>query len=229
MTMDGQDLERAERTRVARMARGFFWLGMGGMALALGAISGNDSWITQNGAGGWLIGAGAAATVIGAVLAWRNRPGEAARRLDRSSGARDRAQKERARMLTVIPFSMIIFGALSVKAIGAVQTGAGQFHDWALIVTALLYAWMGPLFVMGWDGAGLRRRRLLDDELTRHHRARALIPAFILLLVLMTGLVGVGLWRAEWAFRLLPLALCVAGAAAAVRFVQLERRAENGD
>ena len=224
---DRTELERAERERVGRLTRGFFLLGMGAMALAAGAVGGDDSWIGQNGMDRWLIGAGGAATVIGAVLAWKNRPGEAARRLDRTSGARDRAQRERTRMLTVIPFSMVIFGALSIKAVGQVQAGAGEFTDWCLIGTALLYAWMGPLFVMGWDGAGLRQRRLLDDELTRHHRTRALIPAFLLLLVLMTGLVGLGLWRADWAFRLLPLALCVAGAAAAVRFVQLERRAES--
>lgn len=224
---DRTELERAERERAGRITRGFFLLGMGGMVLALGVISGDDSWIGQNGMDRWLIGAGGVATVLGALLAWKNRPGEATRRLDQTSGARDRAQKERARMLTVIPFSMTIFGALSVKAVGAVQGGAAEFHDWGLIATALLYAWMGPLFVMGWDGAGLKQRKLLEDELTRHHRGRALIPAFILLLVLMTGLVGLGLWRADWAFRLLPLALCVAGAAAAVRFVQLERRAEG--
>lgn len=226
---DRTELERAERKRIGRMSWGYFLLGMGGMAMAIGFISGDDSWIGQVGADGWLIAAGGTAAVIGALTAWKHRPGEAARRLDQTAGARDRAQKERARMLTVIPFSMIIFGGLSVKAISAVQAGTAEFHDWGLIATALLYAWMGPLFVMGWDGAALRQRKLLEDELTRHHRGRALIPAFILLLVLMTGLVVLGLWSADWAFRLLPLALCVAGAAAAVRFVQLERQAERED
>lgn len=229
MAMDGRELERAERARTTRMKAGFFWLGMGLMALATAVLNGADGWLARQGADGWFMGAGGAAVVIGAVMAWVNRPGSAARRLERAPGARDRAQRERSHMLNVIPASMLIFGGLSVKAMGEVQAGPGEFGDWAMIAVAMLYAWMGPLFVMGWDGAALRNRRLLEDELTRHHRARSVTPAFILLLVLMTGLCGLGLWRADLAIRFMPLALCVAGAAAALRFARLERQAEGED
>lgn len=221
-------LERAERVRTGRMKAGFFWLGTGGMALAVGLMSGPESWIGQQGAAGWMIGAGGAALVIGLVMAWVNRPGEAARRLEAGPGARDRAQKNRSHMLNVIPPAMLIFGGLSVKAMSEVQSGAAEFGDWATLVVVLTYVWLGPLFVMGWDGASLRDRALLEDELTQHHRARAVIPAFILLLVLMTGLCGLGLWRPELAIRFTPLALSVAGAAAAWRFARLERLAESG-
>lgn len=222
-------LERAERARKGRMSAGFFWLGAGLMTLAIGLVSGPDSWIGQLGADGWMIGVGAAATVIGIVMAWANRPTEAARKLETTAGARDRAQRDRAQMLAVIPPSMLIFGGLSVKGMSAAQAGTAEFSDWGMIGIGLMYAWMGPLFVMGWDGKSLRNRALLEDELTRHHRAKSVIPAFIFLMVLMTGLCLLGIWRPDLAVRLTPLAMCVAGAGAVLRFSHLEKQAETDD
>ena len=220
--MDHRALERAERARESRMKLGLTWLGVGAMSAGVGVISPVD-W------NGWIIGASGATAVIAATFAWANRPGDPARRLERSTGARERAQKARAEMLGVIPGTMIVFGVLSIKAMTAIQAGEAEFGDWAMMAVALLYAWMGPLFVMGWDGASLRRRALLEDELTRHHRALAVIPAFVVLLVLMTGLCILGLWRADWAITAMPAALCVSGALAAFRFGRLDRQAGEGE
>lgn len=186
----------------------------------LGAVEARlDDWWAGVGAG-----VGAGLMILGLLGVWRGRTRQAAQ-----MNARDRAIRDRAWMASLIPFSMIAFGGLSVRAISDLQAGTGDIGDVLMIGVGLLYGWLGPLIVMGWDGRGLKNRSLLEDELTRHHRARAVIPAFILLLSLMTGLVVFGLWRPELAVRLGPLAISVAGAAASLRFARLERQADAGD
>ena len=62
-----------------------------------------------------------------------------------------------------------------------------------MIGAVIAYAWLGPLIVMGRGGLTARQRRVLEDDLTRHHRAMAvglgLVHALSLGLVL--ALVGV--------------------------------------
>lgn len=225
--MDRSDLERRERSRRGRLKFGVLMTALGATGMALGAVTAARGAVDDTSAG-VLTGLGLGLAVVGLLAAWAHRPGEQARRLAEAGGARDRAQRERAQMLSVIPFSMIIFGGLSVRAVGEVLAGTASFADGMMVFCGLLYGWLGPLIVMGWDGRSLKNRRLLEDELTQHHRARAVIPAFILLLTLVTGLVVLGLWRSDLAVQLSPLAISVAGAAAALRFAWLDRRADAG-
>ena len=224
--MERSELERGERSRTWRMKSGLALLGIGAVGVGLGVLAGARS-MTDDSSAGVITGVGFGLAVLGVLTAWLSRPGEQARRLAEAGGARDRAQRDRAQMLSVVPFSMIIFGGLAVKAVGEVLNGTATFSDGMLVFCGLLYGWLGPLVVMGWDGRSLKNRKLLEDELTRHHRAQAVIPAFILLLTLMTGLIAVGLWRAELAIQLAPLAISVSGAAAALRFAWLDRKAEG--
>lgn len=223
--MDRSGLEHGERRRQGRMKGGVALVALGAVGMVMGATTAARG-VVEDTSAGVITGLGFGLAVLGLVLAWTYRPGAQARSLAEAGGARDRAQRERARMLSVIPFSMIIFGGLSVRAVGEVMAGTAGFADGMMVFCGLLYGWLGPLVVMGWDGRSLKNRRLLEDELTRHHRARAVIPAFILLLTLMTALVAVGLWRSDLAVQLSPLAISVAGAAAALRFAWLERQAD---
>lgn len=226
--MNRSELERQERARLGRMKGGMLLLAVGVAGMGLGVLASVRA-VTDDTSAGVITGVGLGLAVIGVLLTWLYRPGDQARRLAQAGGARDRAQRDRARMLAIVPFSMVAFGVLAVKAVGEVQNGTAGLGDGLMVFCGLLYGWLGPLVVMGWDGRSLRNRRLLEDELTRHHRARAVIPAFILLLTLMTGLVAVGLWRSDLAVQLAPLAICISGAAAALRFAWLERRAEADD
>lgn len=216
---------RRMRRRVGKT--GPFLLALGGLTLGLCVLGVVEGRLEDRLAG---IGAGVSIglMILGLVGIWRGRSERAAGR-SLPTSARDRAIRDRAWMASFIPFSMIVFGGLSVMAIGDLQAGTGDIGDGLMVGVGLLYGWLGPLIIMGWDGKSLKNRRLLEDELTRHHRARAVIPGFIALLSLMTGLVVIGLWRADLAVRLGPLAISVAGAAATLRFAHLERQADAGD
>lgn len=225
--MDSSDPRRAEARRLWRMKGGVMLTAMGAAGMGLGVVTAKRGVLGDSDAG-VITGLAFGLALVGLIAIWANRPGEMGRRLAEAGGARDLAHRDRMRLLTVVPFSMIIFGGLSVRAVGEVLQGTADFADGMMVFCGLLYGWLGPLIVMGWDGRSLKNRRLLEDELTQHHRARAVIPAFILLLTLVTGLVVLGLWRSDLAIQLSPLAISVAGAAAALRFAWLDRRADAG-
>lgn len=217
-----ETIEQREERREIRNGLGRFVMG-GGFTLAVagGLIAADGHPMV----GLTMVALGAPAGLIGALWAWRNRAGEDARRLGNSPGKVERAHRNRAIMLVLSPLFMLMFAAISVDATGKLLAGEGDNLDWLMIGAVIAYAWLGPLIVLGRGGLTASQRRLLEDELTRHHRATAVATGLVALLAGMSAVIVVGLFEPAWAVRLAPLVMCLAGAVTTLRFGWLDRKA----
>lgn len=218
----GETLDQREEKRETHNGLGRFVLGLGGSLLVVAGFMGLDGHPVV---AGWIAAIGAPITVIGAMWAWKNRPGAEAKRLGDSAGVVERAHRNRSIMLTLSPIFALIFALISIDVTGKLLAGEGDNMDRLMIGVVILYAWLGPLIVLGRGGLTASQRRLLEDELTRHHRAAAAGLGLVLLLAGLSAVIVVGLFQPEWAVRLAPLVLCAAGAATTLRFGWLDRRA----
>ena len=221
-------LDTEESRRLGRMKAGLVVTALGGMSVAIGAMSQQDAIGEARMPGLWLMLGGVLGALAGAIIAWLHRPGEAARRLDALGGRIDRAQRARTQQLTLFPISALIFSSLGVLTVGRLQDGeALGLTDWLMMSLAPLYAWVVAAIVMGWDGGSRKLKRYLDDEFSRVLRGRAIVFAFFVLLAGATGVYGLGLFQPELAVRLMPMVLGVAGASAGLRFAWLDRKADQ--
>jgi len=221
-------LEQREDRRETRNGLGRFVMGLGLSLMAAGGLMRFDGPASHPTAAAWMIGLGAPVALVGALWAWRNRAGADARRLGASVGVVERAHRNRSIMLILSPLFMLMFGAISIDATGKLLAGAGDNMDRLMIGAVIAYAWLGPLIVLGRGGLTASQRRVLEDELTRHHRAAATATGLVVLLAGMSAVIILGLWRPEWGVRLAPLAMCAAGAATTLRFGWLDRKAGQG-
>lgn len=219
-----ETLEQREEKREIRNGLGRFVMGGGLTLVVAGALTAFDGHALV---GAWMAGIGAPIGLIGAAWAWRNRPGEDARRLGASAGVVERAHRNRSIMLVLSPVFMLIFGAISLEKTGKLLAGAGDGMDWLMIGAVIVYAWLGPLIVLGRGGLTASQRRLLEDELTRHHRSAAVGLGLTVLMAGMSAVIVLGLIEPEWAVRLAPLVMCAAGAATTLRFGWLDRKASQ--
>ena len=222
-------LEQREERRATRNGLGRFVMGLGVSLIACGGVMRFDGPASHPTMALWLIGIGAPVALIGAAWAWRTRPGADARRLGDSPGAVERAHRNRSIMLVLSPLFMLLFGLISLDATGSLLAGEGTNMDRLMIGAVIAYAWLGPLIVLGRGGLTPSQRRLLEDELTRHHRATAAATGLVLLLAGVSAVIVTGLWRPEWAVRLAPLVMCAAGAATTLRFGWLDRKASQDE
>lgn len=227
-----------ERRREAGFKASWFVVGAGAALVVLGLAvresgpgAGAGEWAARLAGGpeplaaGALI-VGAMVVALGLFIALLRRPGEAARRLaETTPGRSEKAQAERAWLLTLIPLTMVFFASRAVGWVGRVLDGSAGLSDVLFLGAAILYAWLGPIVVMGWDGGSRRNRRYLEDELSQHIRARSIMLGFFVLLAGVTAALALALWNPVWTAQALPLAMSAAGAAAALRFVWLDRQA----
>ncbi len=242
--MGEQEWIDRERRREGRFKGAWFVVGIGAAIAGLGLVVGADG-VEADGAGGWAARAaggadklatgalalGVAVLICGALMALFNRPGEASRRLAAQGGGNaEKAHRDRAYMLSIIPLTMLFFASRAVPGVGRLVDGTADLGDKLFLGVALLYAWLGPLVVMGWDGGSRRNRKYLEDELSRHIRARSITFAFFVLLAGTSGALVLAMFNPVWAVQSLPPVLAGAGAAASLRFAWLDRQAgrENG-
>ncbi len=194
------------------------------IAGALGGASGLEGDAAT--AAGFAAGAGLVLGVAGLVLTWSARRGgtcDAQGDVTRL----DRLQRRRTRQLIIYPAIMLGLLTQSFPSLQACVSGHGRLVDVIRVLLPVLYGWVTPLIVMGWDGVTLANREL-DDELTQSMRAKAMILAFVVLMAGATVALALGLWRPEYGVTALPIVLAVGGAAAGLRFAWLDREAERG-
>ena len=218
----------------AKAERSRCWLG--GLALAAvgaaGLIGGSGFALLTGSEGdratvaGVAAGMGLAFMLLGGLMAWWGRPG---RPVDvaasRDGSRREKLQRERTRQLVLFPLVLLMFMA---QAQGGMQRVLGGDHNvgaYVQILLPVLYGWLIPVLVMGWDLHARRNRRLLEDELTQVMRAKSMILAFVVLMGGVTAALGLGLWRADYGVMALPYVLALGGASAGLRFAWLDREA----
>ena len=171
---------------------------------------------------GVIAGVGAGLFLVGAITGWRYRPGGPRWIIDYAApGRRDRLQTERARQLAILPALSLLFMGQAIGAVDNVLAGEVSWVDGLRLVVPVLYGWVTPLIVMGWDRGSMANRRFIEDELTQSLRARSMIMAFFVLMAGSTLSLGLGLWRAEMGVVSLPFVLAAAGATAGLRFAWL--------
>lgn len=222
-------LREAEAARVRRWRLSLIATAAGVAALTGGLVVGLGSEGDRATMGGVAAGVGAVLTLGGAIKGWCNRPGRPAAVLEASlGGRRDRVQRQRTQQLLLFPALMLAFFGQAFNAIEAVLAGRAEFHHLIQLSVPILYGWLIPAIVMGWDGGSRQNRKYLDDELTQVFRARSMILAFVVLMAGATLAFGLGLWRVQYGVAALPFVIAFGGAAAGLRFAWLDREAERG-
>lgn len=211
--------------------RRYSWSSIG--LTVAGVVMGAGGFIGGYGFGGsastaWgvLAGVGFATTFIGVVKLWIDH--QIQLEGDDPGGARklERLQAQRAHQLWLFPVIAVILLAASVEPLTALSSGAGLGpSDLMRIATPVLYAWIVPMIVMGWDAYSKKNRRFLDDELSRSLRARAMTAGFFVLMAGGTAAFGLGLVRPELGVVAGLFAITAGGAATGVRFAWLYREA----
>nr|WP_314527884.1 hypothetical protein [uncultured Brevundimonas sp.] len=226
--------DEANAVRRVTTERGRCWWAGVALALigALGLIGGTGFALVNGTDGdratiaGVAAGMGLAFIVLGGLAMWWGRPG---RPVDpaasRDSVRREKLQRERTRQLVVFPLVLLMFMAQAQMGMQRVLGGDHNLGAYVQIVLPVLYGWLIPVLVMGWDLHARRNRRLLDDELTQVMRARSMILAFVVLMGGITAALGLGLWRADYGVMALPYVLALGGATAGLRFAWLDREA----
>ena len=217
---------KAERNRC--WWSGIVMAGVGGAALVGGAgfaiLVGTDG--DQATAAGVVAGIGVGLVLIGSIMAWRGRPG---RPIDAATGRegarREKLQRERTRQLVIYPVVLLLFMFQAHSAMQRVLGGDHNLGAYVQILLPVLYGWLIPVLVMGWDWHAQKNRRLLEDELTQVMRARSMILAFVVLMSGVTMALGLGLWRADYGVMALPYVLALGGASAGLWFAWLDREA----
>ena len=127
--------------------------------------------------------------------------------------------------LWVFPILAAFFLIQSTFASRDILERTAETSDYLQVLLPVLYAWLTAAIAMGWDGYSRKNRKFLEDELTHVLRARAIVWAFIVLMVGGTLALGIGLWRADMGIVALPYVLAAAGATAGIRFAWLDREA----
>lgn len=222
-----------------RQVRGRGWKFMAALVLSgLGAglaVAGLNPGATSLGAtledadAGIVTGIGIGLFLVGAMIAWKMRPGGPASRGEDEPGKRERMQEQRSMLLWLFPIITLIFLYQSTRAIPLILAGDTGLANYMSVLLPVLYAWLAASVTMGWDGNSRKNRRYLEDELTQVLRARAIVWAFLVLMAGTTIALGLGLWRLETGLIALPFALAAAGATAGLRFAWLDREAGRDD
>lgn len=228
--MMADNRKTTERTSRAKFVGLVMLTGLGAAMCAFGFAWGADKTGDTATTAGVIAGMGAAFMAAGGICAWLYRPGGPRWRADPAEpGKRDRLQAQRARQLAIFPALSLLFLAQAFGALEHVVAGEHRWIDYLRLAVPVLYAWVTALLVMGWDGASLKNKRFLEDELTQSLRARAMTLAFFVLLAGTTLSLGLGLWRPMIGVLSLILVLAAAGAAAGLRFAWLFREAGRDD
>ena len=225
--------EDAAVLRVKAERRKYWWGGIAMAAIgAVGLVGGTGFAVVvgtdgdQATAAGVAAGMGFGLVIVGALMAWCGRPGRPIDVAASGEGARrEKLQRQRTRQLVLYPLVLLLFMAQAHIAMQRVLGGDHNLGAYVQILLPVLYGWLIPVLVMGWDWHAQKNRRLLEDELTQVMRARSMILAFVVLMGGVTVALGLGLWRADYGVMALPYVLALGGASAGLRFAWLDREA----
>lgn len=216
-----------ERRRAARHKIAITVFGLGVLIACIAAATWSDAGLDRRLLTAAAIFA-AVALLAGLTGLFAYRPDTTERMRTETGSYRDRVQRNWVSNLSILPAATL---GLTVIAMTRAQDWlSGEDKGWSGVIlagVAVLNLLLIPLMLMGWDGGSRKMKRLLEDELTRSYRATAIICAFWVLLVGVTGAYLLGLWNADAAVIALPMILWTAAATAALRFAQLHRRAER--
>ncbi|QYF87139.1 hypothetical protein [Brevundimonas sp. PAMC22021] len=230
MTDDNRTVEGLARERGTRFRWGLGLVAVSGAAVVGGAVvglrTGGEGDVAT--AAGAAVGLGLVALLGGAALAWCARPGRPlVPPTDGQETRRDRLQRARTQQLVIFPFVMLAFMMQSHRGMQAVLAGQGDLGAYLQVSLPVIYGWLVPAIVMGWDWNTRQHRRFLDDELTQAMRAQAMMLAFAVLMAGVTVAMVLGMWRPAVGVAALPYVLAIGGATAGLRFAWLDREAER--
>ncbi len=195
-----------------------------GLALCLAGFSGNYGLRPADDEATWwgiLAGIGFAVTFIGVIKIWMDLTIAAMAEDPGGAVKRERLQAQRAWLLWVYPLATVVLLVMAIRPLEAHLAGRGDLGDLWGICLPVLYAWIVPMFTLGWDGHSRQNRRFLDDELTQALRARALKAAFVVLMTGVTLAFVVGLARPDLGMAGMMIALAAGGATIGIRFTWL--------
>lgn len=210
-----------------------WWTGVALIVVGAMGLIGGTGFVMLNGTdgdqatiAGVAAGMGFALILLGGLAMWWGRPGRPINLAASRDGARrERLQRERTRQLVLFPLVLLLFMAQAQMGMQRVLGGDHNAGAYVQILLPILYGWLIPVLVMGWDLHARRNRRLLEDELTQVMRAKSMILAFVVLMGGVTVALGLGLWRADYGVMALPYVLALGGASAGLRFAWLDREA----
>lgn len=225
--------ENAAVLRVKTERRKYWWGGIAIAVIGAAALAGGTGFAVMVGTdgdqattAGVVAGVGFALVIVGALMAWCGRPGRPIDMTESGEGARrEKLQRARTRQLIIYPVVMLMFMVQAHIAMQRVLGGDHNLGAFVQILLPVLYGWLIPVLVMGWDWHAQKNRRLLEDELTQVMRARSMILAFVVLMSGVTVALGLGLWRADYGVMALPYVLALGGSSAGLRFAWLDREA----
>jgi hypothetical protein len=223
--MDEQEVAKVERTRAWKFRAAMVLALLGIPAMIAGFIFGQGLDGDAATGAGMLTGVGFSFALVGAVFAWRLRPGDKRWMSEAPRTKRERLQAQRANQLFAFPAVALIFLALALNPVRNVVGGDGGLRDYLSILLPVLYAWVSAAIAMGWDYNSHQNRRFLEDELTVVIRARAITAAFLVLMTGATVAFALFLIRPEFGAFALLTALAAGGGAAGIRFAWLDREA----
>lgn len=229
-------MDNEERVAALRVKSGrgrYWWGGIAMIVIGVAALVGGTGFALLVGTegdqattAGVAAGFGFGLVIVGALMAWCGRPGQPINVAGSGEGARrEKLQQARTRQLVLYPLVLLLFMAQAHMAMQRVLGGDHNLGAYVQILLPVLYGWLIPVLVMGWDWHAQKNRRLLEDELTQVMRARSMILAFVVLMSGVTVAMGLGLWRADYGVMALPYVLALGGASAGLRFAWLDREA----
>jgi hypothetical protein len=219
---------KTPRRRITLTAIGLIVFGLG---LCILGFAGNYGLRPADDEATWwgiVAGIGFATTFIGVIKVWLDLSIAAMANDPGGASKRERLQAQRAYQLWLFPVIAIVLLTLSIEPLLALlSTGSADLgvRDVFGIALPVLYAWIVPMIVMGWDAYSKENRRFLDDELSRAIRARAVTTGFVVLMIGVTAAFGLGLVRPALGVVAMLFALTLGGAATGVRFAWLYREA----
>lgn len=185
----------------------------------------------------WAVGVAGSLVLTGVALLIWHRPPPAAYGARIVAKRTDEIQRGRSRQLWVFPVQILCLAPQIVAGTQHILDGGGPkllglpqgiATVGYLAVMAILLLTMVVATWMMLMGTGYPKafRAVMDDELSRAHRAKAIASGFMASLVGGLAVFAAGLIEPRWAMLSLPFVVTGSLAVAAVHFATLEQRAD---
>jgi hypothetical protein len=222
------------RRRERRANRGVYLIALA--PVAGGAIIAIDRWDNMGASSRWVLAVAGAVLLAGlGWLLWQ-RPPLAAYGPRIIARRTDEIQRGRARQLWAYPVLILCFTPQIIAATRYVIDGGGPkllglprgvatVSYLSVIAITLLVTVVATWMMLMGTGYPQSIRTVMDDELSRDHRAKATASGFAAALVGGIAAFAAGLIEPRWAVLGLPFVITGALAVAAVHFALMDRRA----
>lgn len=229
--MDDEQLLARARGSEMRCKIGLMLLMCGALAAAAGVIELIPLGpVDPADANLWMICGGVAAVAFAAGLALRltaRMPAEARRgRLAMIRAEQSQAKRQLAYLLMPLSLGLMLIGV--VETTSRVVGGAPITRDELFIVACFLAFLLAFALLIAGRGLDRWAASVLNDELSRDLRARAIQFGYAILLPGVAGLFVVGLFNRDLAIDLAPILAALGVGGPAVRLYWLERAAGAG-